>query len=137
MLRTTNKKVNATIKNYINESVANWADDNFNYLTIAEFEELKTYEGQCNLIIDKFLNEMVKNNKYAKYYSYYDLFVEWCEGQPSALETGYYLHSAKSLLAEWLEETEEEANKYTEQQAESLITRLLWREITKHASITL
>ncbi len=137
MLRTTNKKVNATIKNYINESVANWADDNFNYLTIDEFEELKTYEGQCNLIIDKFLNEMVKNNKYAKYYSYYDLFVEWCEGQPSALETGYYLHSAKSLLAEWLEETEEEANKYTEQQAESLITRLLWREITKHASITL
>lgn len=137
MLRTTNKKVKATIKNYINESVANWADDNFNYLTIDEFEELKTYEGQCNLIIDKFLNEMVKSNKNAKYYSYYDLFVKWCEGQPSALETGYYLHSAKSLLAEWLEETEEEANKYTEQQAESLITRLLWREITKHASITL
>ena len=137
MLRTTNKKVKDTIKNYINESVANWADDNFNYLTIDEFEELKTYEGQCNLIIDKFLNEMVKNNKNAKYYSYYDLFVKWCEGQPSALETGYYLHSAKSLLAEWLEETEEEANKYTEEQTENLITRLLWREITKHASITL
>ena len=26
MLRTTNKKVKATIENYINESVANWAD---------------------------------------------------------------------------------------------------------------
>lgn len=137
MLRTTNKKVKATIKNYINESVANWADDNLDYLTIDEFEELKTYEGQCNLIIDKFLNEMVRGNKNAKYYSYYELFVKWCEGQPSALETGYYLHSAISLLAEWLEETEEEANKYTEQQAESLITKLLWREITKHVSIAL
>lgn len=137
MLRTTNKKVKATIKNYINESVANWADDNFNYLTIDEFEELKTYEGQCNLIIDKFLNEMVKNNKNAKYYSYYDLFVEWCEGQPSALETGYYLHSAKSLLADWFEETPEEASRYTELEAESRITKLLWREITKHASIAL
>lgn len=137
MLRTTNKKVKATIKNYINESVADWVDDNFNYLTIDEFEELKTYEGQCNLIIDKFLNEMVKNNKNAKYYSYYDLFVEWCEGQPSVLETGYYLHSAKNLLADWLEETPEEASKYTEQQSESRITQLLWREITKHASIAL
>lgn len=137
MLRTTNKKVKATIKNYINESVANWADDNFNYLTIDEFEELKTYEGQCNLIIDKFLNEMVKNNKNAKYYSYYDLFVEWCEGQPSALETGYYLHSAKSLLVDWFEETPEEASRYTELEAESRITKLLWREITKHASIAL
>lgn len=137
MLRTTNKKVKATIENYINESVANWADDNFNFLTIDEFEELKTYEGQCNLIIDKFLNEMVKNNKNAKYYSYYDLFVNWCEGQPSVLETGYYLHSAKNLLADWLEETPEEASKYTDQQAESRITQLLWREITKHASIAL
>ena len=33
MLRTTNKKVKAAIKNYINDSVADWADDNFNYLT--------------------------------------------------------------------------------------------------------
>lgn len=137
MLRITNKKVKATIKNYINESVANWADDNLDYLTIDEFEELKTYEGQCNLIIDKFLNEMVKNNKNAKYYSYYDLFVEWCEGQPSVLETSYYLHSAKSLLAEWLEETSEEASRYTELEAERSITQLLWREITKHASIAL
>lgn len=137
MLRTTNKKVKATIKNYINESVADWADDNFNYLTIDEFEELKTYEGQCNLIIDKFLNEMVKGNKNAKYYSYYDLFVKWCEGLQSVLDTCYYLHSAKSLLAEWLEETPEEANKYTELEAESRITQLLWREITKHASIAL
>lgn len=137
MLRTTNKKVKATIKNYINESVANWADDSLDYLTIDEFEELKTYEGQCNLIIDKFLNEMVKNNKNAKYYSYYDLFVEWCEGQPSVLEAGYYLHSAKSLLADWLEETPEEASRYTELEAENRITQLLWREITKHASIAL
>lgn len=137
MLRTTNKKVKATIENYINESVANWADDNFNYLTIDEFEELKTYEGQCNLVIDKFLNEMVKGNKNAKYYSYYNLFVEWCEGQPSALDTGYYLHSAKSLLADWLEETPEEASRYTELEAENRITQLLWREITKHASIAL
>lgn len=137
MLRTTNKKVKATIENYINESVANWADDNFDYLTIDEFEELKTYEGQCNLIIDKFLNEMVKGNKNAKYYSYYYLFVKWCEGQPSVLETGYYLHSAKSLLADWLEVTLEEASRYTELEAESRITQLLWREITKHASIAL
>ena len=137
MLRTTNKKVKATIKNYINESVADWADDNLDYLTIDEFEELKTYEGQCNLIIDKFLNEMVKNNKNTKYYSYYDLFVKWCEGQPSVLETAYYLHSAKSLLADWLEETPEEASRYTELEAESRITQLLWREITKHASIAL
>lgn len=63
MLRTTNKKVKATIENYINESVANWAD--------------------------------------------------------------------------WLEETLEEASRYTELEAESRITQLLWREITKHASIAL
>lgn len=137
MLRTTNKKVKTTIERYINNSVNDYVEDNWDYLSSNEIKSAFGYEGQCNLIIDKFLNEMVKNNKNAKYYSYYDLFVKWCEGQPSVLETGYYLHSAKSLLADWLEETPEEASRYTELEAESRITQLLWREITKHASIAL
>ena len=58
------------------------------------------------------------------------MFVDWCQGLPSALDTLYYYNrSAVDDLAAILEETEEEKAKYTEAQAEEILSRLIYREL--------
>ena len=47
-----------------------------------------------------------------------------------------YNTSAVSLVSEWLEETEEEAARFSENEAEELAIKLLWREITGNATRT-
>lgn len=68
-----------------------------------------------------------------KYYndSCFLMFEDWAQGLPSLLDTAeyYYSGSACKLLADWLQETPQEAAKYSEMQAEDKITRLLYREI--------
>ena len=68
-----------------------------------------------------------------KYYSdsYYIMFEDWVQGLPSLLDTAQYFYSGSAceLLADWLQETPQEAAKYSEMQAEDKITKLLYREI--------
>lgn len=46
------------------------------------------------------------------------------------VDSSYYCNvSAIDLLADWLEETEEEKKRFTEDQAEEKITYLLYREL--------
>lgn len=62
------------------------------------------------------------------------LFAEWCQGLPGALDTArWYCHSAIGYCKKLLEETDEEASRYSETQAEELITNLFFREINKLA----
>ena len=59
-------------------------------------------------------------------------FADWCAGLPSVLDTLYfYNRSAVDDLGAILEETEQEKNRYTEQQAEQLLTSLIYRELQK------
>lgn len=51
---------------------------------------------------------------------------------PTAFNTLYYYNvSAVDLLADWLNETDSEKARFTEEQAEERITALLFRELTK------
>ena len=60
------------------------------------------------------------------------IFADWCAGLPSILNTCYYYNrSAVDDLGEILEETEEEKEKYTQTEAEKLLTALIYREIKK------
>lgn len=64
-----------------------------------------------------------------------EYFVYWCEGLPGVLDTDYYLNrSAVEDLGNILEENEAERKKYTESEAETKITYLMWREIYKAVS---
>ena len=59
-------------------------------------------------------------------------FADWCQGLPSILDTCYYYNrSAVKDLAGILEETSEEASKYTEDKAEATLTYLIYSEIMK------
>ena len=57
-------------------------------------------------------------------------FVSWCSGLPSMLDTSYYLHRAVKDLGDILEESEEERARFSETEAETLLSRRIYREIT-------
>lgn len=68
--------------------------------------------------------------------SKYNLFCDWMAGLATAfpVSNDIFLGSAVDWLADILEETEEEKDRYTEEKAESTACYLLYRELTKHAA---
>ena len=63
--------------------------------------------------------------------SFREAFTEWCQGLPSLIDTAYYYchHSAVDLVGDILEETKEERSKYSEEEAENLMTYLIYKEV--------
>lgn len=62
------------------------------------------------------------------------LFVEWLAGLPGAVDSAaWYCHSATNYVKDLLEETDEEAARYSEGEAEELIGYLFFREINQLA----
>ena len=60
------------------------------------------------------------------------IFADWCGGLPTVFDTCYYYNrSAVDDLGAILEETEAEKALYSESEAESLLTKLIYREIKK------
>lgn len=136
MLKSNSKQVKEAINAYILENYNNEEED------ITDLEEIKKdilrscFEAKINTFrhltgyerirhIEEYIRHFYKN-------SYFEIFKDWCQGLPSIFDTCYYYNvNAKEIIKEWLQETEEEADKYTEDQAEELITKLLYRELTR------
>ena len=122
MLRSTNKAVINKIREYIINGVDH------------EYFELDTdpdYKTACKLILQACQNE----KRYCRYRSEYEMFKDWAQGLPTAFNTSYYYNvSAVDLLADWLEETDKEKEKFEESAAEEKITWLLYRELRKGAA---
>ena len=122
MLKTNNKKAKENLKAYIME---NFDESYFDY-DEAPFEDLADYKNVCTCIF----NVMMEEKRYNRSVNDFETFKDWAQGLPSILNTCYYYdRSAKVDLTNILEETEEEAEKFTEQQAEERLTWLLYREI--------
>lgn len=120
MLKTNSKQAKENIQRYIIEHF-----DCSGY----DVEEPTTYQEMCQMIYDTMKKEKFHN----KSINEFEIFKDWCQGLPSILDTCYYYNrSALEDLKIILEETEDEANKYTEEQAEERLTYLLYREITKN-----
>ncbi|MBP5412257.1 MAG: hypothetical protein J6Y47_03255, partial [Bacteroidales bacterium] len=61
-----------------------------------------------------------------------ECFIAWLSGLPSIFDSCYYYNrSAKDDIGAILEETENEKNRYTEEQAADLLSRVIYREIVK------
>ena len=127
MLRTNSKKAKENIKNYIVENF-----DFSNYEGYKGHEATPTeYKDICKCILD--IMNIEKFNVKEK--NEYETFKSWCQGLPSLLDTCYYYNrSAKEDLKNILEQTEEQVNKYTEEQSEEKLTYLLYREIKRNAN---
>lgn len=126
MLRTNSKQARENIRQYITE---NFTPENYTD------EEITGFENIAKFILDVFKSEYYDNycnRNVAGRYTQAEAFKDWCSGLPSVLDTCYYYNrSAVEDVKNILEETDAEANKYTEQQAEELLTSLIYRELMR------
>lgn len=132
-LRTNSKQVKATIKAYLMDNFADYYEENRDYM--AEIDTAN-YSAVCGAILEIFHEEKVRHDMQYKAHriSKAQLFEDWVSGLCSAVDSMYYYNvSAVDLLGGWLQETEAEKARFTEAQAESLITSLLYRELTNNA----
>lgn len=125
MLKTNTKQAKENIKKYIVE--------NFDPSGYTE-KHFETFQDISSFIMQTFRDEKYHTPNDFRYYhgNEQKAFFDWCAGLPSVLDTCYlYNRSAVEDLGNILEETEEEKNKYTEEEAESRLTYLIYRELKK------
>lgn len=119
MLKTNSKKARENIREYI-RSEAEYIRDSYglNVNTDAEI---------ARAILDIFRGETAGDHR--RNMSEAARFEDWAQGLALGQLFTYYVHPAVPILGNILEETETERSKYTERQAENLLTRLIYREI--------
>ena len=129
MLKTNSKQVKEKIRAYILEHFKNYYNDNKEYIK----QELKTNKEIFCYIIEVIKKEYGHEIKRNYNFLTFNVFKNYCCGLPSVLKCEYYYNiSAVQLVGDILEQTEEERNKYTESQAEELMTKLLYKELIKY-----
>lgn len=118
MIRTNSKKARENIREYIRN---NYDGESYNFPETTDFKTIAAN------ILDVFREEKPRNKGNEQ-----EIFIEYCAGLPTILDTCYYYNrSAVDDLGEILEETDEEKAKYSEQDAEKLLTYLIYRELVK------
>lgn len=126
MLKSNSKKARENTQNYI-----------INHFDCSNYEvktEPTTFKEIASFIYNTFKSEKYNCAEDYRYYHHSELnaFLDWCSGLPSVLDTCYYYNrSAVEDLASILEETETEKSRYTESEAETRLTQLIYREIKK------
>ena len=122
MLKTNSKKALENIRAYV---VDNFTPDNY------DLEPSNDFATVAKVIYNCFIEEKSGINDWSRVAENV-IFADWCAGLPSIFNTCYYYNrSAVDDLGEILEETEEEKEKYTQTEAEKLLTALIYREIKK------
>lgn len=127
MLRTNTKKARENIRRYIM--------DNFTPEGYTDTPP-ETWPEIARFILETFADEKRYSTRYYGRYMIADwnVFIDWCQGLPSILDTCYYYNrSAVDDLGSILEETEEEKARFTEAQAEERLTILIYNELMRGA----
>ncbi len=119
-LKTNSKVVRERIQEYIRESVSE-----------EEFEGIeRPFPEVARYVMDAF--EFAVRGK-RPVYNMQEYFEPWLKGLPFGLGN-YYIgcyESAIDILGDILEETEEERNRFSQEQAEHLLASLIYRELVK------
>lgn len=119
MLKTNSKKAAENIRTYI---ITNFTPENYTDQEFTTFQEIAAF------ILDNFRAEKFNDNM-RLYYRNNEAaaFTDWCSGLPSLLDTCYwYNRSALDDLSEILEYTEAQKGRYTDSQAETFLTDLIY-----------
>ena len=96
-----------------------------------------TFKNVSRFILEVHASEKQYSPEYqaAKGFTNEAVFVDWCQGLPSVLDTCYYYNrSAVADLGDILEQSKQERAQYTEDQAERLLTHLIYQELVKGAA---
>lgn len=127
-MKTTTREARQNIREYI-----------INHFNPESYD----FSGPCTFPnIARFILEVHQREKFyspeyqrAKGYTSEIVFEDWAQGLPSILDTCYYWNrSAVDDLGAILEQSEQEKAKYTEEQAEKMLTHLIYRELKKGAA---
>ena len=124
-LKTNSKKAMDNLKQYIMD---NCTPEDYGVSVPSDFS------GVATLILDTFRKEKYSSKEDYRYYHNNEraAFEDWMQGLPSIFNPGYYYQgSAVEDLGNILEETDEEKEKYSEEQAKNLLTQLIYRELKK------
>ena len=122
MLKTNSKKAIENIHAYV---VDNFTPDNY------DLEPSNDFATVAKVIYNCFIEEKSGINDWSRV-SESVIFADWCAGLPSIFNTCYYYNrSAVDDLGVILEETEAEKARFTETDAEKLLSSLIFREIKK------
>lgn len=119
MLKTNSKAARENLRNYIMEHF-----DGTNY----DIETPETFQEVAKVIYNTFKAEKQDNRPYTEL----ELFLDWCAGLPSILDTCYYYNRpAIDDLGDILNETKAERERYDETAAAEMLTKLIYQEIKK------
>lgn len=125
MLKTNSKKAAENIRAYIME---NFTPENYTDTPPTTFPEI------CRFILETYKAEYYYAREYLRspHIQEQEIFREWAAGLPSVLDTCYYYNrSAVADLGKILEETPAEMERFTESQAEKLLTDLIYKELVR------
>lgn len=125
MLRSTKKEVKEKIRAYILDRM-----DFSNYIGYEGYpdKEPETWQSKVFLCRSIFRWEYVNPQNLRRYGGERGCFREWLCGLPSVLTVAFSYHDARRLVREWLEQTEDEANKYDDSQVWDKYLHLITRE---------
>ena len=129
MLRTNSKKAAENIRKYIMED--------FEYLQErAEYRGMELDENNVDQVLalawSIFKEEKSGEINRYRFINEYQVFKDWASGLALGnLFCYYYNRSAVEDLGNILEESAAEKAKYKEEDAEELLTRLIYREMTR------
>lgn len=122
MLRTNSKQARENIRAYISEIYTPEGYD---------LPETRSFRDIATNIYNAFKAE-TGPRKHNHFTSEQNIFIEWASGLPSIIDTCYYYNRpAVTDLGDILEETETERARFTEAEAENLLSILIYREIKK------
>lgn len=122
MLKTNSKQARQNVQAYIMQG---FTGENYS------IETPETFKDTAAAIMKIFNSEKPAEGAYNRM-NEQERFTDWAQGLPSILDTCYYYNrSAVDDLGAILEETAEEKARYSEQNAEQLLTALIYRELVR------
>ena len=121
MLRTNSKKALANLEKFILDRCD---FDGYDFIPSTPNECIKA-------VYDEFVKEVFSTPS-ERSQNEQEAFIGWLQGLPSIIDASYYYNiSAVETLGDILEETKEEKARFSETQAESLLSYMIYRRIRK------
>lgn len=113
MLKLNDNRVSAAVKSYIVSCLDTDYTEDLKDRLKAVIEEFSSWYGPYE-------KRRIPNRQAA--------FTDWLMGLPSCLSADYTYYAQRQLLKNWLHETDQEANKYKDEEVTRLFYALIYRE---------
>ena len=130
MLKANSKAAKRNIMNYIREATA---------AGLEGYENPKNYDTANDAELTAYIWDIFQSEKYytletikRRNMLMYKVFEDWAQGLPSCGLADFWAYNPdpREVLGDILEETENERNRYTMEEAAAQLTYLIYREIT-------